>query len=168
MAAGVFAAGHLGELTPHVPFELADGVLEEARAQQRRLLVLPSWMGIMFFVLALGLFPGLGYGIVLQKLTVALDGLGLPCPCAKALRDLRRRITLGSARALPACAITIPAWVRLALARWKAARSARARQPPPPVRAARTARAANATAAPFICRPTISTMRYRRARPPPA
>ncbi len=48
LAAGVFAAGHLGELTPHVPFELADGVLEEARAQQRRLRVLPSWMGIYF------------------------------------------------------------------------------------------------------------------------
>ena len=163
----MFAAGHLGELTLQVPFELADGVLEEARAQQRRLRVLPSRMGI-YFVLALGLFPGLGYGIVWQKLTVALDGLGLPCPSAKALRDLRRRITSGSARALTACAITIPAWVRLALTRWKAARSARARQPPPAVRAARTARAANATAAPVIRRPAISTMRCRRAGPPPA
>ena len=34
---GVFAAGHLGELTQIVPFELADAVLADARAVQRRL-----------------------------------------------------------------------------------------------------------------------------------
>jgi hypothetical protein len=33
----VFAAGHLGELTQIVPFELADAVLADARAVQRRL-----------------------------------------------------------------------------------------------------------------------------------
>ena len=32
MAAGVFAPGHLGELTRVVPFELVDAVLAEARA----------------------------------------------------------------------------------------------------------------------------------------
>ena len=58
VAAGVFAPGHLGELTWQVPFELADAVLEETRAAQRRLRVLPSRAGI-YFVLALGLFPGL-------------------------------------------------------------------------------------------------------------
>ena len=31
VAAGVFAPGHLGELTWQVPFELADAVLEETR-----------------------------------------------------------------------------------------------------------------------------------------
>ena len=41
MAAGVFAPGHLGELTRIVPFELADAVLAEARAGERRLRVLP-------------------------------------------------------------------------------------------------------------------------------
>lgn len=60
VAAGVFAPGHLGELTWQVPFELADAVLEETRAAERRLRVLPSRAGI-YFVLALGLFPGLGY-----------------------------------------------------------------------------------------------------------
>ncbi len=59
VAAGVFAPGHLGELTWQVPFELADGVLEETRARERRLRVLPSRVGI-YFVLALGLFPGPG------------------------------------------------------------------------------------------------------------
>ena len=94
VAAGVFAPGHLGELTWQVPFELADAVLEETRTAQRRLRVLPSRAGI-YFVLALGLFPALGYQRVWAKLTAALDGQDVPCPSAKALRDLRRR--LGSA-----------------------------------------------------------------------
>jgi hypothetical protein len=74
-------------------------VLEATRAREQRLRVLPSRVGI-YFVLALGLFPGLGYGIVRQKLTAALDGLGLPCPSAKALRDLRRRIGIAPVKAL--------------------------------------------------------------------
>ena len=32
VAAGVFAPGHLGELTQVIPFELVDGVLADARA----------------------------------------------------------------------------------------------------------------------------------------
>ncbi len=100
VAAGVFAPGHLGELTWQVPFELADGVLEEAGVRERRLRDLPSRAGI-YFVLALGLFPGLGYGKVWRKLTVALDGLpGVPCPTAKALRDLRRRLGPAPLKAL--------------------------------------------------------------------
>ncbi len=59
VAAGVFAPGHLGELTWQVPFELADSVLEEARARERRLRDLPSRTGL-YYVLALGLFPQLG------------------------------------------------------------------------------------------------------------
>ena len=99
VAAGVFAPGHLGELTWQVPFELADAVLEETRAGQRRLRVLPSRAGI-YFVLALGLFPGLGYQGVWAKLTAALEGLALPSPSAKALRDLRRRLGPAPLRAL--------------------------------------------------------------------
>jgi Insertion element 4 transposase N-terminal/Transposase DDE domain len=100
VAAGVFAAGHLGELTWQVPFELADAVLEETRARERRLRALPSRVGI-YFVLALGLFPGLGYGGVWQKLTAALGGQpGVPCPSPKALRDLRRRVGAAPLKAL--------------------------------------------------------------------
>jgi hypothetical protein len=91
VAAGVFAPGHLGELTWQVPFELADGVLEETRARERRLRALPSRVGI-YFVLALGLFPALGYHNMWAKLTAALAGQGVPSPSAKALRDLRRRL----------------------------------------------------------------------------
>jgi len=60
VAAGVFAPGHLGELTRIVPFDLVDAVLAEHRAGQRRLRMLPSRVGV-YFVLALGLFPRLGY-----------------------------------------------------------------------------------------------------------
>jgi hypothetical protein len=100
VAAGVFAPGHLGELTWQVPFELADGVLADALAVQRRLRDLPSRTGL-YFVLALGLFPRLGYVQVWRKLTAALDGLpGVPSPSAKALRDLRRRVGAAPLRAL--------------------------------------------------------------------
>jgi hypothetical protein len=99
VAAGVFAPGHLGELTWQVPFELADAVLEETRTRERRLRVLPSRVGI-YFVLALGLFPGLGYGNVWGHLTAALGDSGLAVPSAKALRDLRRRIGAAPLKAL--------------------------------------------------------------------
>jgi transposase IS4-like protein/DDE family transposase len=99
VAAGIFAPGHLGELTWQVPFDLADAVLEESRTRERRLRVLPSRVGI-YFVLALGLFPGLGYLKVWAKLTAALDGQGVPSPSAKALRDLRRRLGAAPVKAL--------------------------------------------------------------------
>jgi hypothetical protein len=100
VAAGVFAAGHLGELTWQVPFELADSVLDDARAGERRLRDLPSRTGL-YFVLALGLFPLLGYGQVRGKLTAALGGVpGVPSPSAKALRDLRRRVGAAPVKAL--------------------------------------------------------------------
>ena len=99
VAAGVFAPGHLGELTWQVPFELADAVLEETRTREQRLRDLPSRVGV-YFVLALGLFPGLGYQNVWRKLTAALGGLGLPSPSGKALRDLRRRIGVAPVKAL--------------------------------------------------------------------
>jgi hypothetical protein len=60
VAEGVFAPGHVGELTRFLPFELVDDVLEQTGTVQRRLRDLPSRVGV-YFVLALGLFPGLGY-----------------------------------------------------------------------------------------------------------
>ena len=91
VAAGVFAPGHLGELTQWLPFELVDDVLAQTRTVQRRLRALPSRVGV-YFVLAFGLFPQLGYARVWGKLTAGLAGLDLPCPSEKALRDLRRRL----------------------------------------------------------------------------
>src|ERR1039457_4150541 len=46
VAAGLFAPGHLGELTQYLPFELVDDVLEQTRTVQRRLRDLPSRTGV--------------------------------------------------------------------------------------------------------------------------
>jgi len=93
VAAGPFAPGHLGELTQVIPFELVDAALEETGCVQRRLRDLPSRVGV-YFLLAMCLFPEVGYRLVWNKLTAALAGAGLEVawPTAKALRDLRRRI----------------------------------------------------------------------------
>lgn len=91
VAAGVFAPGHLGELTQYLPFELVDDVLEHTKTTQRRLRDLPSRVGV-YFLLALGMFPRLGYARVWTKLTTGLAGLGVRRPSEKALRDLRRRL----------------------------------------------------------------------------
>ena len=76
-AAGVFAPGHVGELTQYLPFELVDDVLEQTRTVQRRLRDLPSRTGV-YFLLALAMFPRLGYVRVWEKLTAGLAGLALP------------------------------------------------------------------------------------------
>src|SRR3954469_22362179 len=91
VAAGVYAPGHLGELTQYLPFEVVDDVLEQTGTVQRRLRDLPSRIGV-YFLLALGLFPHLGYARVWQKLTAGLSGMAVACPSEKALRDLRRRL----------------------------------------------------------------------------
>ena len=98
-AAGVYAPGHLGELTQYLPFELVDDVLEQTRTVQRRLRDLPSRTGV-YFVLALGMFPGLGYCRVWGKLTAGLAGMPVACPSEKGLRDLRRRLGPEPLRAL--------------------------------------------------------------------
>ena len=71
VAGGVFAPGHLGELTPFVPFELVDAVLAETGTVQRRLRDLPSRVGV-YFLLALALFPRLGYARTWDKLVAGL------------------------------------------------------------------------------------------------
>jgi len=91
VAAGVFAPGHVGELTRVVPFELIEAVLEETGARERRRRLLPSRVGV-YFVLAMCLFPRAGYQGVWGKLSAGLRMLGLAAPSGKALRDLRRRI----------------------------------------------------------------------------
>jgi Insertion element 4 transposase N-terminal/Transposase DDE domain len=99
VAAGAYAPGHLGELTQYLPFEVVDDVLEQTRTVQRRLRDLPSRIGV-YFTLALGLFPGLGYARVWQKLTAGLTGVPVACPSEKALRDLRRRLGPAPLKAL--------------------------------------------------------------------
>src|SRR5689334_14925308 len=99
VAAGVFAPGHQGELTQYLPFELVDDILEQTRTVQRRLRDLPSRVGV-YFLLALGMYPRLGYARVWAKLTAGLEGLPVACPSEKALRDLRRRLGPAPVKAL--------------------------------------------------------------------
>lgn len=104
VAAGVFAPGHLGELTRYLPFELVDDVLVQTRTVQRRLRTLPSRTGV-YFVLALGLFPQIGYARVWAKLCAGLTGVAgrgvvVPVVSEKALRELRRRLGPAPLKAL--------------------------------------------------------------------
>ncbi|MET7855575.1 IS4 family transposase, partial [Streptomyces avermitilis] len=94
-----YLPGHLGELTSYLPVELVDAVLAETRTVQQRLRCLPSRVGV-YFVLALGLFPSLGYLRVWDKLTAGLPGREVHRPSEKALRDLRRRLGPAPMKAL--------------------------------------------------------------------
>ncbi len=85
VAAGVFAPGHLGELTRYLPFELVDDVLETAGAAQRRMRMLPSRVGV-YFLQAMTLFPGLGYLRVWDKLFCRAGG---PAPARAMVGELR-------------------------------------------------------------------------------
>ncbi|WP_323136014.1 transposase domain-containing protein (plasmid) [Streptomyces sp. NBC_00841] len=51
VAGGVYAPGHVGELTQVVDFALVDAVLEETGTRERRLRLLPSRV-VVYFVLA--------------------------------------------------------------------------------------------------------------------
>ena len=75
--------GIWAKLTGQIPVELVDAVLAETRTTERRLRALPSRVG-MYFVLALCLFPGLGYRKVWAKLTATVRGRKTPSD--KALR----------------------------------------------------------------------------------
>ncbi|MFJ3928603.1 IS4 family transposase [Streptomyces sp. NPDC090022] len=99
VAKDVFAPGHLGGLTRYVPFELVDAVLEQCRAVERRRRVLPSRVGV-YFLLALGLFPQVGYAGVWRKLASGLGGTVVSEPSEKALRDVRRRIGIAPVKEL--------------------------------------------------------------------
>jgi len=99
VAAGVFAPGHLGELTRIMPFELADAVLEEEGGREQRVRLVPSRAGL-YFLLAMCLFPRAGYRGVWGKLIAGLRVLGLATPSGKALRNLRRRLGIPPVRRL--------------------------------------------------------------------
>ena len=77
VAGGVFAPGHLGELTQYLPFELVGDVLEQTRTVQRRLRPLPSRAGCISCWLW-RCSRGLGYARVWGKLTAGLAGLTCP------------------------------------------------------------------------------------------
>lgn len=99
VAAGVFAPGHLGELTRLVPFEMVDDVLAATRRTQSRVRLLPARV-VMYLLLAGVLFAELGYRQVWSKLTSGLYGLPIVAPSGSALRQARQRLGTAPMRAL--------------------------------------------------------------------
>jgi hypothetical protein len=121
-AAGVFAPGHLGELTQIVPFDMVDAVLAEtAPAAQRRVRLLPARVTV-YFLLAMGLFPERGYRGVFSTLTAGLGELGLTTPTAAALRQARSRIGPGPLAALFTLLAGPLTWPRIPGACWRGLR----------------------------------------------
>lgn len=98
-ARGVFAPGHLGELTQIVDFALVDAVLEETGRREKRLRLLPSRV-VVYFVLALALFEHRSYRTVWSKLTAALTPLALVRPAVSSLTRARRRVGAAPLRRL--------------------------------------------------------------------
>jgi hypothetical protein len=111
VAAGVFAPGHLGELTQIVPFEMVDQALVATGTTQARLRVLPSRV-VVYLLLAGCLFAGLGYRQVWYKLAAGLGKLPVASPSDNALWQARARLGAAPLRWLfdllrgPATAIT--------------------------------------------------------------
>ncbi|WP_327153289.1 transposase domain-containing protein [Streptomyces tubercidicus] len=99
VAEGVFAAGHLGELTQIVPFEMVDAALGECGAIQQRLRKLPARV-VVYLLLAAALFEECGYRAVWGKLTSALGSLPIPTVTATALWHARARLGVRPVRAL--------------------------------------------------------------------
>ena len=111
-ASGLFAPGHLGELTRIVPFEMVDAVLDQCRARERRLRAMPSRV-VVYLVLAAGLFAQLGWPGVWQKLC---GGIGVvAAPAASALWEARTRVGPGPLKAL----FALLAGPTTGSARWK-------------------------------------------------
>jgi hypothetical protein len=94
-----FAAGHLGELTQQVPFEMVDAVLAETCRVQRRVRALPARV-VVYLLLAGCLFAELGYSQVWQRMTASLGCLPGPAPAASAMTQARRRLGPGPLREL--------------------------------------------------------------------
>lgn len=90
-APGVFAPGHLGELTQIVDFALVDAVLEETGSREKRLRLLPARV-VVYFVLALALFEHCSYRAVWSKLTAGFGPLALAVPAVSSLARARRRL----------------------------------------------------------------------------
>jgi Insertion element 4 transposase N-terminal/Transposase DDE domain len=102
VAGGRFAAGHVGELTRIVPFEMVDAALAETGTTQRRVRDLPSRV-VVYLLLAAALFADLGYSQVWTRMVTGLE-LGADArvrpPSPSALCQARRRIGAAPLRAL--------------------------------------------------------------------
>ena len=117
LAAGVFAPGHLGELTRLVPFEMVDDILASTRRTQSRVRLLPARV-VMHLLLAGCLFAEPGYRQVWSKLISGLHSLPLTTPSSSAMRQARQRLGVAPLRALFDL-LRVPAATIAAQVRWQ-------------------------------------------------
>lgn len=99
VARGLFAPGHLGELTRIVPFEMVDAVLAETCAVQQRLRKVPARV-VVYLLLAAALFEECGYLAVWRKLTAALEEIPVARVTGTGLWQARVRLGVRPVRAL--------------------------------------------------------------------
>jgi len=90
VATGVFAPGHLGELTQVIPFEMVDAALDTTGATQRRLRRLPSRV-VVYLLVAGALFAEQGWRQVWARLTANL-ATPVPRPAGSSLVQAMRRV----------------------------------------------------------------------------
>ena len=91
VAAGVFAPGHLGELTQLIPFEMVDAALAATAVVRSRVRELPSRV-VVYLLLAAALFEGQGYGQVWTRLCAGLGDAAPKPPSREALWQARARV----------------------------------------------------------------------------
>nr|BFD84319.1 IS4 family transposase [Streptomyces sp. Xyl84] len=120
VAAGVFAPGHIGELTRIIPFEMVDEVLAATGTVQRRIRLLPARVTV-YLLLAGALFSGLGYRQVFDRLRAGLSGLATVRPSGSALRQARQRLGPAPMKALFDL-VRGPAATTAAAGRWRGLR----------------------------------------------
>lgn len=97
-APGVFAPGHLGELTAQVPPEVVDAVLAETGRVERRARLLPARV-VVYLLLAGALFQDMGWRQVWARLVQAVPG-PVVAPSSPAISQALRRVGVAPLAAL--------------------------------------------------------------------
>ncbi|MFE3900819.1 transposase [Streptomyces sp. NPDC059153] len=120
IADGVFAPGHIGELTRIIPFEMVDEVLAQTGAVQRRVRLIPARVTVCL-LLAAALFNGLGCQQVFDRLCAGLSSLAPVRPSGSALRQARQRLGPAPMKALFNL-VSGPAATTAAAGRWRGLR----------------------------------------------
>ena len=97
-APGVFAVGHLGELTQVVSFDLVDEALAVSGGLQCRVRRLPSRV-VVYLLLAGALFTSMGWAQVWARLAASLPGPP-PVPAGSSITEAMRRVGPAPLKAL--------------------------------------------------------------------